>query len=171
MLRRQGSKGLQRKESSSSSESSRSSDDEWAKKLPPPVSTLLKTSYSSTACASSSAKCSIADVSASSPSTNAAAGILLSDNDYVVVRCAVNRGQKKSHTFFVGCILSITGAEYLIQCMRRHDESTSIFVYPSADDISIYNKDDIIEVLGTPKCVRGIYHFHNSLIHYLPYLR
>jgi hypothetical protein len=56
--------------------------------------------------------------------------------------------------------------------MKRRGSAINIFIYPPNEDVGECTKEDIVQVLGTPKVVRNVYHFQeHQLEEFSSYLR
>ncbi len=117
----------------------------------------------------------------STSSTSLSLSFTVKADDYVLVKQTLEtrRGQKTNFAYYVGHAMQwmnvslddgISG--WRMKCMRRYRSSVNEFVFPCVDDISTYSLDDIIEVLSPPKVDdRGVHHFRNDLLPYVPHLR
>jgi hypothetical protein len=73
------------------------------------------------------------------------------------------------YAYYVGSVMSpVDDYKFQVQCMRRHGSlSHADFVFPSADDISIFSRDDILTILSEPKITRGMHHFSDDFSRWL----
>jgi hypothetical protein len=91
--------------------------------------------------------------------------------DFVVVQVPITSRSVKGtmYAYYVGSVMSpVDDYKFQVQCMRRHGSlSHADFVFPSADDTSIFSRDDILTILSEPKITRGMHHFSDDFSRWL----
>lgn len=83
---------------------------------------------------------------------------------FVICKFIYNENTKKE-TFrkYIARIINIEDDSKLkVTCLRKKNKKNDFFVYPDVEDINIINKDQICEVLNTPKETRGRLEFTNT---------
>lgn len=113
---------------------------------------------------SSSDLLSLASSSSKDPSTSKAGAdlpvpVIVKKDDYVLVQFGTN----KSVRSFIGLVLSVSGDQIRVKCMRKREGTKfTYFVYPNIEDVSFVNRSQIIKRLVLSTSRRGQHVFLNA---------